>query len=99
MNAASAQRKSRSQKQDSNPKPKKQPKTQKATLESRNFPPRKSRNLKILKISEKNQNQKQPAPNRTKTSRRILLKKVRRVLLHHVPILGIKGTLDYVIDY
>jgi hypothetical protein len=58
---------------------------QKATPESRNFPPLKSRNLKI---SEKNQTKKQPTPNKTKTSRRILRKFATRVLLQKVSIYG-----------
>jgi hypothetical protein len=40
---------SRSPQTTSSPKPKKQPKTQKATLESRNFRHGKSHNLKIFK--------------------------------------------------
>ncbi len=39
--------KSRNPQKESNPKPKNQPKTQKTKLESRNFPPAKSRNKKI----------------------------------------------------
>ena len=53
----------------SNPKPEKQPKTQKATLKNRNFPPAKSRNKKIqqTKINpEKTQKQRKPTRKPTK---------------------------------
>jgi hypothetical protein len=56
-------------------------------LKSQLSPKQKSQ-LKNLKNIRKNQTQKQPTPNKTETSRRILLEKVRRVLLQHAPILG-----------